>query len=445
MASNVHSQTIATPVTSAERITLIDSLRGFAILGILLMNIPAFSLPVAGHDPSVLNEFGTIDYKFWYAVEWFPEGTQRALFSLLFGAGILLFISRQEKKLDGLWPADYFVRRQLWLMVFSLIDVYILLWFGDILFDYACLGLIMFAFRRLSPKKLLIAAGVCFLFMLARENRDLYLDKKLIRKGEVAAAIDTTITKLTPRQNEDLDKMMEFKTKNEPEKKLKRMKMMVGKMTGSYEDLYETRTGLYLDSLVRYLYFSLWDVLLFMFIGMAFFKLGILTGQAPLKLYALLAVIGLGVGLTLSYFRLQPMIDARFNWFNYTKNISFSFYELSRTFRALGIFGTLMLLYKSGWFKWLFAIMRAPGQMAFTNYLGQSIICGIYFYGIGFGMMGKLARHEIYYFVGIVWIAQIIFSHIWLRYFYFGPLEWLWRSLTYWKKPPFRRRINENV
>jgi uncharacterized protein len=98
-----------------------------------------------------------------------------------------------------------------------------------------------------------------------------------------------------------------------------------------------------------------------------------------------------------------------------------------------------MLLYKSGLFKWLFALMRPVGQMAFTNYLMQSLICGLIFYGIGFGMYGKLERIEIYYVVAAVWAIQIIYSHIWLHYFRFGPLEWLWRSLTYWKKQPFIR------
>ena len=99
-----------------------------------------------------------------------------------------------------------------------------------------------------------------------------------------------------------------------------------------------------------------------------------------------------------------------------------------------------MLMYRSGVFKWLFALMRPVGQMAFTNYLTQSLICGIIFYGVGFGLYGKLQRYEVYYVVGAVWLLQIIWSHIWLRYFYFGPLEWLWRSLTYWKKQPFVKK-----
>ena len=92
---------------------------------------------------------------------------------------------------------------------------------------------------------------------------------------------------------------------------------------------------------------------------------------------------------------------------NTQKQVSFEFYELSRTFRAIGIFGLIMLLYKSGWFKWLFALMRPVGQMAFTNYLMQSLLCGLFFYGIGFGMFGKLQRYEIYYVVAAVWVCKL--------------------------------------
>jgi uncharacterized protein len=98
-----------------------------------------------------------------------------------------------------------------------------------------------------------------------------------------------------------------------------------------------------------------------------------------------------------------------------------------------------MLMYKSGWFKWMFALMRPVGQMAFTNYLMQSVICGIIFMGIGFGLFGKLEYHQLFYVVAAVWLLEIIWSHIWLRYFRFGPMEWLWRSLTYWKRQPIKK------
>jgi uncharacterized protein len=83
--------------------------------------------------------------------------------------------------------------------------------------------------------------------------------------------------------------------------------------------------------------------------------------------------------------------------------------------------------------------MQPVGQMAFTNYLSQSFMCGLFFYGSGLGKFARLQRYELYYVVVIVWLIQIVWSHLWLRYFRFGPMEWLWRSLTYWKLQPFRK------
>lgn len=426
------------PTKQSERIILLDSLRGMAVIGILIMNIQSFALPgVVGHDPSTLNEFGTINYYVWYVTNWFFDGTQRALFSLLFGAGILLFIGKKENKMDGLRPADYFFRRQVWLIVLSLFDVYILLWNGDILFDYAILGMLLFTFRNLSPKALLVAASVCFLLIVARDNRDLYVEKSKIAQGEAVAAIDTTKTKLTSVQQDHLGYVTDFKERFTTENKLKRMEKANELVQGNYESVYEYRTEKYLDNLIYYGYFQCWDVLLFMLLGMALFKMGILTGDAPVKVYAAMAVAGLGIGLLLSYFHVQTKVNLGFNWFEYQKQIPFEYFQVTRFFRTVGIFGTIMLLYKSGICKWLFSILRPVGQMALTNYLMQSLVCSIIFNGFAFGLFGKLQRYEIYLVVLAIWMFQIIFCNLWMRYFQYGPFEWAWRSLTYWKRQPF--------
>ncbi|MEI2740788.1 MAG: DUF418 domain-containing protein [Chitinophagaceae bacterium] len=440
------STTLAAPVSQTERIIILDSLRGIAILGILLMNIPGFALPEPVYgDPSVLNEWGTVNFKTWYFIEWFMEGSQRALFSMLFGAGIILFVTRQEQKVDGLWPADYFLRRQLWLMVFGLFNAFILLWFWDILFHYACLGMIMFTFRRLTPKALIIGAAISLLLMTARENVDAFRDRKMIVKGEAIARMDTTVTKLTDQQKADLGAMTEFKEKTSTEGRKKKMEKSLAAVRGGYGGFYEYQSERSFRGEINYLYYGGWDILVFMFLGMAFFKNGVLLGKASAKVYWGMFIIGLGLGLVLSYFRLQPLIDHQFNYFDYTKDTPFEFYEISRTFRAIGIFGLIMLIYKSGWFKWLFTLMRPVGQMAFTNYLMQSLLVGLFFYGVGLGYFGKLERHEIYYVVGATWLLEIVWSHIWLRYFRFGPLEWAWRSLTYWKKQPMKKTNKKEV
>ena len=442
----MNATSLAVPVTQSERIFTLDMIRGIAVLGILLMNMPLFSTPdPIAVNPFLLNEQGTVNYYIWYAVTWIFDGTQRALFSLLFGAGIILFVSRQEKRFNGLTPADYFFRRQLWLILFSLIDVYILLWNGDILLDYACFGMMLFVFRNLSPRALIVAAAVCVLLMTARENRNLYQRKALIEKGEAIAVIDTTITKLTFLQKEALTKMEGFKASSKPDAKLKEAKESIEKMTTSYASVYDARTSDYTGSLAMYIYFSLWDVLIFMLLGMAFFKLGILTGTVPTRVYAWMCVGGLSVGLFLSWLQIEFAIANKFNWYDVFKNLPFSFHELARTPRAIGILGLIMLLYKSNWFKWIFGAMRSVGQMAFTNYLMQSLICGVLFNAYGFKLYGQLERYETYLVVLYIWIFQIIISNLWMRYFLFGPFEWAWRSLTYWKRQPFMRARESSV
>jgi uncharacterized protein len=298
------------PTAQRSRIEILDSLRGIALLGILLMNIPAFSRPF-GNDPTIFGETG-LNFQLWYGIDWIFEGTQRALFSLLFGAGILLFMDSRSRQADRSTALDLFLRRQLWLIVFSLFDVYILLWHGDILFDYACLGLIVLAFRKLSPKALIVSAGICLIFMMARYNVDLYRDKAVVQKGEQIAAIDTTRVSLTSGQKKDLAAFTALQERSSLEGKKKRAEETIQNVTGSWASLYKDRTERYVQSLITYLYYGLWDVLFFMFLGMAFYKLGIVTGQASTKVYWYLTIIGLGVGLSLSYLRLETMLQYNF-------------------------------------------------------------------------------------------------------------------------------------
>jgi uncharacterized protein len=251
--------------------------------------------------------------------------------------------------------------------------------------------------------------------------------------------MDTTKVKLTDEQKEELGVMTSFKENACPESLQKEMKKNLRQIRGDYGSIYENIS----NSSARFefilSYYFIWDILVFMFFGMAFFKLGILTGHASLKTYWLLFIIGIGIGLSLSYLRLKPLLHYQFNYYDITKNQKIELYEIARVFRSLGVFGLIMICYRSGGFNWFFRVLRPVGQMAFTNYLMQSILCGLFFYGIGFGMYGKLQRYQTYYVAGSVWFIEIVWSNIWLRYFRFGPLEWLWRSLTYWKKQPMKK------
>ena len=426
------------PTQTKERITLLDSLRGIAVLGILIMNIPFFGLPdPAGYNPIALNEIGTINEKIFIVVNGYLDGTQRAIFSMLFGAGILLFISRLEARADGMKPADYFIRRQLWLLVFGLFNAYLLLWPGDILFPYAVCGIILFVFRKLNAKGLIFAAFICLILMTIRENIDLYRTKQKIYKGEKAQLISAN--QRTEEQKDEIAALNKMKEESNPESVKTEMNHILKKMKGSFFDAYDYFKDLNYKIESSFVLIKIWDILIFMFLGMAFFKTGILTGEASSKFYWGLLLIGLSLGGFLSWYYFKDVVRFQYNQFEIARNTSFKFYEIARVTRSLGFFALLLLLYKSGLVTWLFNLMKPVGQMAFTNYLTQSFFCNLFFLGAGFDMIGSFDRKGVYLFMLIVWVVQIIWSHLWLRYFRYGPLEWCWRSLTYWEIQPMRK------
>ena len=437
---STHESAYRAPIQKKERILFLDSIRGIALLGILLMNSMAQSQSHFYYDKMDLSQPITgANFYAWAAETFLFEGTMRGLFSILFGAGTILLLTRLVKNLHGLEPADIFYRRMLWLLVFGLINAFVFLWPGDILYPYALCGLLLFPFRNLSPKNLLWIAFALLVIGTYRENSDLFHAKKIISKGQAVAALDTSRVKLTDEQKEDLGKYTSFKEKNSKEGIAKEAKEETKKIKGkSYVALFKffRDINMMLESTAFYTFFW-WDILIFFFIGMALFKSGFLTGNSSTYVYILVAVTGIAAGITMNYFYHKTQYNLRFDQYLFTQKWKFSYYELRRVFQSLGYLSLLILLYKLVPFRKLMNIFVPVGQMAFTNYLMQSIITSIIFYG--FGVFATLQRYEVYYVVGAIWLFQIIFSNIWLRYYRFGPFEWLWRSLTYLKKQPMRR------
>jgi uncharacterized protein len=174
-----------------------------------------------------------------------------------------------------------------------------------------------------------------------------------------------------------------------------------------------------------------------MLLGVAFFKWNILAGQRSYKFYLLLMITGYIIGLSINYYETHLILDSNFDYLAFQKaNIT---YDLGRVPTAIGHIGLIMIFCKIPWGKWLKSALASVGKMALTNYLMHSVICMVIFTGVGFGMFGKLQRYELLYVVLGIWIFQLILSPLWLRYFYFGPAEWLWRKLSYLNNPPFRK------
>ncbi|MGB4771204.1 MAG: DUF418 domain-containing protein [Chitinophagaceae bacterium] len=427
------------PVDKAERIASVDVIRGVAILGILLMNIPGFSGEFAMLYEAFTSPKNSADYLTLATIFSFFEGTMRGLFSMLFGAGMLLFILNKKDKPSGATVTEYYFRRLAWLVGFGLLHAYVFQWTGEILFFYGLMGMILFPFRNLSAKWLWGLGLLCIAlnFYKVQNGND---EQRMLRVNYTAAlAAQQEKKELTEEQQGALEGWPEM------EKNFKvdsfQLQENVTKMRGSYGDVFEMLYPRSAGGEVNYTYHGLFDILCMMFIGMALFKMGFLSNRSSSNTYWLMLLLGYGVGIPLGYiyfhgFESLLLSPGRF-FDSYTVAPS-QLYDIRRVLLCLGHISLLMLIYRGGWLNWLMRALASVGQMAFTNYFMQTVFCTFYFFGYGLGNYQKLSFHQIYYVVAAIWLFQLIISPIWLKYFRFGPFEWLWRSLTYWKKQPMK-------
>ncbi len=175
-----------------------------------------------------------------------------------------------------------------------------------------------------------------------------------------------------------------------------------------------------------------------MLLGMALFKSGVLTAERSNRFYGTMLAVGYVVGFAVNYREGHIIVDGAFEVLAFDH--AALTYDIGRVAMAMGHIGVVMLFCKSGALGFLRTAIGAVGRMALTNYIMHTVICIFVFYGFGFGMYGSLERHELYYVVVAIWLFQLIVSPLWLARFRFGPLEWVWRSLTYWKRQPMLRR-----
>jgi uncharacterized protein len=180
-----------------------------------------------------------------------------------------------------------------------------------------------------------------------------------------------------------------------------------------------------------------WDVLPMMLLGIALYRLKVITAELSNKVYLTMIVVGYAIGLSINYYETTTLINNKFSVWAFLK--TGLTYPFGRIAMASGHVGLVMIFCKSSVLVPLKHALAAVGKMALTNYIMQSVICAFVFTGIGFSMYGQLQRYELYYVVFSIWLFQLIASPIWLTYFRFGPLEWVWRSITYNKRQPFRR------
>ncbi len=437
------TSTGAAPIAQADRIKSIDTIRGFALLGILLMNIPGFAFGFM--EGNLFNDISlgshtSYDYLTLKGVEIFFNGTMRGLFSMLFGAGMMLFMMNKKEAPGQPTVAIYYYRRLLWLVFFGLINAFVILWFGDILFYYGLFGMLLFAFRKLAPKWLMILGLACISFAMIQSAWS-WSEQRAIRTNYLEAQIAKKEKKpLTEEQKRAESIWPQWTTprkKSDTAETNKNTRIMQAGYIGIFKELRPQTAGFE----VYLTYYELWDMLSMMFIGMALLGWGFFTNKLSTQTYVLWLIAGYGIGIPFGFFLFNnsyyfyPSFAQRIEQWRVDPYI---FGEVRRLLITLGHASLIMLTIRLKIVPWLMRALAAVGQMAFTNYLMQSIICTFFFFGYGFGYFGKLHLHQVYYIVAAVWIFQLIFSSIWLRYFRFGPFEWVWRSLTYWKKQPMK-------
>ena len=538
------------PIAAAQRIEALDVVRGFALIGIFLMNIEWFNRPFAAFNEGMPRGLTGADWWASWFVGYFVQGKFWTIFSLLFGMGFAVMMVRAEQA--GREFKQVYLRRVLALAVFGALH-YIFLWHGDILFSYAIAALMLMivlygktwplllaiavaaglgfvpdwdGFFRVagglaaagllalylrSEKRvplpglrlpifcfllLLLGAGLCIaavvfwllpdgpteprlplsvfgpLVLIAAwlswkyyepvEKRSVRLAVSLYLFGALAATTGGVLQRFAPdpdapvvasaqpvadqksadkkqgkTKEERAAKRKAEREKNLAEGKAEKEKEVRIFTQGRYLEAVEWNAQRFLDKAAGDFVFSI--VLIAMFLlGVWFVRSGVMENTgAHLPLFRKLAMVGLpigiGIGLAGSLIALSHTPGDRTDGWGIARGLLM----LGNLPACLGYVSLLVLMLHSKTVFSRVAVLGAPGRMALTNYLLQSLICAIYFFGFALGHWG-MPRSQQLVFVAVVYAAQIAFSHWWLSKFRYGPMEWFWRGFTYRQVPKFR-------
>jgi len=400
------------PTVQSERIQSLDVLRGFAVLGILVMNIQAFSMIGGAYfNPTAYGDLTGLNYLVWLLSHLLADMKFMGIFSMLFGAGMVLMAERLEA--TGRRPIRIHYRRTFILLLFGLAHAW-LLWTGDILYSYAMCGFVVFLFRKKTPKTL-ITLGIVSITIAS----------------VLGIATQFSIPYWTP---EDLAEIGKFWAPLQSQ-----VAHEVEAYRGGWAAQNEVRFLMAAQMQVGSFLFSIsWRAGGLMLVGMGLFKLGVFRAALPARSYKRMILWALLLGLPLSGLGV---------WYHHATGWSLEkgffggmqFNYWGSLFTMMGWVGVVMLFCQRWPESRLHRSLASTGQMALTNYLMQTLICTTIFYGHGFGFFGSVERSGQILIVLAVWAVELLWSPWWLARFRFGPFEWLWRSLTYMKLQPMRR------
>ena len=411
------------PVRESDRIDSIDVLRGLALLGIFVMNIPSFALSgYSFFNPPLDGGFEGADYWAWLLSHMFFDQKMMSIFSMLFGAGVILFTSRLERK-RGRGIAGVHYRRMAWLLAIGMLHAY-LFWFGDILVTYALVGMLVFLLRKLPPVWLVVIAAILLpispILSIAQQLGFEYV------RGQAEQG-NAQFSEMWAEM-----KVGFYPTETElDEERQTFMSSFFGRVEGAAINVFFMQTYVFIT-------WAVWRVTAMMLLGMALFKWGVFSAERSYRFYGVLMGAGLLFGIPMILLGVSGMHASDFDTLKYF-GVNGAFNAFGSVGVALAWVGLIMMVCKAAVAAPVRAGLAAVGRMAFTNYLSQTVIASILFYGWGFGLYGQLSRSELLLVVAGVWAFQIALSLVWLKHFRFGPMEWLWRSLTYWRRAPMRR------
>lgn len=394
------------PVISSDRIASLDVLRGVAILGILLMNIQSFAQP-SYDSPLAYGDFHGANLAAWLFCHIFAHLKFLSIFSMLFGAGVYVSTSRIES--TGKSSAWLHYRRMAVLLTFGLIHGY-LLCSGDILVHYGFCGMLLYPFRKLSVRHLLLAGGMVFAVPLLAGV--IYM--RTMTPGEQ----QEFNSELRPTSTAITDKLATYR----------------GSWLAQESDrLAETRE--FETTVFAWEYF--WREFGLMLMGMALFKLGVFSAKLPKYAYEWMIAAAFLVGVPLTLFAIY--LNYKIGWQSLQVYFRGEFIVyVASLFIAFGWVGAMMLLCKLPGSIPVLRALQCVGRAAFSNYILQTVICSLLFYGEGLSLFGRVSRAGQLAIVLLIWALQIVFSNLWFRFYRMGPLESIWRSLTYWKLQSLR-------
>jgi len=398
---------IPRPTAATERLAVIDVLRGVALLGILTMNITLGQPGATRLNPLISGGFEGANFAMWVAGYFLFDEKMITLFSMLFGAGVVLFCRRLDRQ--GVSAARLFYRRSGILLLIGLVHAYGL-WEGDILVTYAICGMLIYPLRR-KPARTLAVAGV------------------LVWLVSVPLTVGFGIA-LRELRNNHSEQSAELAKAFQPDAAEARKEIERVRRSG-YLALAAARAPEALQVQTRLLFLSLlWTVSGRMLLGMALFKAGFMAGTKARGFYRKTAWLGYGAGWPLVAFACVGLIRHSFDP-AYLFGIAFPVNSAGSILVGIGHASVVILLCQSGWVQGWMRRLQAVGRMALTNYLAQTLITTTLFYGYGFGLFGAFSRVQLYLIVFAIWGLQLWYSPLWLSRFRFGPAEWLWRSITY--------------